>query len=422
MRKNPTIWLYELIKGELRTILALGLLLLIWTGFGLAAGGSSYTFDFGTGLSSEVAPNSISVSGGGSVYPQTANDGIQFGWQTAFIAEQSSGAGVADLWETDSNQGVAYNTFKITGLVDSYYNVTLITGNLNNPITTKVVVNGVNYITTSDPGVWRTLTFKAAVTDSTLEFNFQRAGVNLWAINALTLTPSTSGPAEATFDLVILPTEHTIKAGGSALYQIAVIPHNGYASRVTLSIGDVPAGLQTSMSPLSGIPSFTARLQINTTSDTPVTRYAMTINAKGDDPLARSLTKQISLVVSNSMSAISVEPMTDTDTVVEIDEDEFRRQAKKNQLLIDEYLEWERLNLPNNSDLTTLYDLSWLASVDVLPELPQARSVLDASLRQLTNAGIIGIVVDSAPIVAEIPPSQAGFWSRFFGAMFNPAQ
>ncbi len=422
MRKNPIIWLYKFVKGELRTILALGLLLLIWAGFGLAAGGSSYTFDFGTGLSSEVAPNSISVGGGAAIYPQTASSGIQFGWQTAFIAEQSSGANVADLLETDSNQGVANNTFKVTGLADSYYNMTLISGNLSNPITTKVIVNGVNYVATSDPGVWRTLTFKATATNGALEFNFQRAGVNLWAVNALTLTPSTSGPAEATFDLVILPTEHTVKAGGSALYQIAVVPHNGYASQVTLTLGNVPAGLQTSMSPLSGIPSFTTRLQINTTSDTPVTRYVVTINAKGQDPLARSLTKQISLVVSNSAPLINVEPMTDTGTVIEIDEDEFKRQAKKNQSLIDEYLEWERLNVPNTNDLATLHDLPWQTSVDVLPELPQARSMVDASLRQLTNAGIIGIVVDSAPVVSEISPPQAGFWSRFFGAMFNPAQ
>ncbi|MFH1088642.1 MAG: hypothetical protein V1719_02265 [Patescibacteria group bacterium] len=422
MKKNPVIWLYEFAKGELRTILALGLLLLIWVGFGLAAGGSSVIFDFGTGLSSEIAPNSVSVNGGTAVYPQTADNGIQFGWKTAFVAEQSSGAGVADLLETDSNQGVTDNTFKITGLASSYYSVTLISGNLNNSITTKLVVNGVNYITTSDPGVWRALTFQASASNGTLEFNFQRAGVNLWAVNALTLTSSASGPAAATFDLVILPTEHIVKVGGSALYQIAVISHNGYASQVTLLLDNVPAGLQTSMSPLSGIPSFTTKLQINTSNDTPVTRYTIAINAKGQDPSAYSLTKQISLVVANSVPVVKIEPMTDTGTIIEIDEDEFKRQAKKNQVLIDKYLAWEQSNLLNASDLATLQDLAWQSSVYVLPELPQAESLIGVSLRQLTSAGIISMVVDSAPVVSEIPSAQAGFWARFFGAMFNPVQ
>lgn len=422
MRKNPAIWLYEFIKGELRTILALGLLLLIWTGFGLAAGSNSIIFDFGTGLSSEVAPNSISVGGGVAIYPQNADNGIQYGWETAFIAEQSSGAEVPDLLETDSNQGVAKNKFEITGLPNTYYNVTVISGNLNNPITTKLVVNGVNYITTSDPGVWRTLTFKATADNGKLEFNFQRAGVNLWAVNALTITPSASGPAEATFDLVILPTEHTVKIGGSALYQMAVVPHNGYSSRVVLTLGNVPAGLQASMSPVSGVPSFTAKLQINTTSDTPVTRYTITINAMGQDPLAHSLTKQISLVVANSVVIPNIEPMTDTGISGEIDEDEFRRQAKNNQGFADKYLKWEQSNLLDGKDLATLQDLAWQSSIEVLPELPQEDSLFGASLRQLTSAGIISMVVDSAPVASEVPPGQAGFWARFFGTMFNSAQ
>ena len=78
--------------------------------------------------------------------------------------------------------------------------------------------------------------------------------------------------------------------------------------------------------------------------------------------------------------------------------------------------------MPSTRDLTTLQDLSWQASVEVLPELPEARSVIDASLRGLTGAGIIGMVVDSAPVVAEVSPPPTGFWARFFGSMFIPAQ
>ncbi|HCR41979.1 TPA: hypothetical protein DIV45_01275 [Patescibacteria group bacterium] len=422
MSKHPAILLAEFIKGELRTILALGLLLVVWVGFGLAAPGDSYTFDFGTGLSTEIAPGAISVNGGAAIYPQSAANGVKFGWQTAFVAEQSSGAQVADLLETDSNQGVTDNGFKISGLADSYYNITLSSGNLTNPITTKVVVGGISYVADSDPGVWRTLTFKTAAANGIIDFNFQRTGVNLWAINAIILTPSVGAPAEATFDLVLLPTEHTVVAGGSALYQIAVVPHNGYASPVILSLGDVPTNLQTSMSPKSGIPSFTARLQVNTLVNTPVTRYTIAINAKGQDVLARSLTKQISLVVANSWSTSSIEPMTDTGAVSVIGGAEFKRQAKKNQAWIDWYLAWERKHVPSTRDLTTLQDLSWQASVEVLPELPEARSVIDASLRGLTGAGIIGMVVDSAPVVAEVSPPPTGFWARFFGSMFIPAQ
>lgn len=411
MGKPPGIIILEFFRGELRTFLALVLLLLIFVGLGFAAGDSPITFDFGTGLSSEVAPGAISVAGGTSIYPRTT-DGLTFGWKTPYIAEQSSGAQVSDLLETDSNQGVGDNTFTVSNLSSQYYTVTLISGNLTNAITTKVVVNGVNYVADSDPGVWKNLTFKAAAGDGNLAFDFKRYGNNLWAVNAIILVPSSTPPTEQTFDVNIQPGIHIVPAGGIALYRISVLSNNGYGSNVTLSVAGLPSGMTAAFSPVSGFPPFISNLAISTLKAASVTRYVLTLSAKGSDSQVHSVNKQLFLILTTGTAppAVTVNSATR------------RQQAINYQKLADAYLLAEDDQLPSQSALDALQDLSDITNVKVLSELPRPRSLLDASLRQLTSAGIIDIVVDSAPAVASIPPPRIGFWAQFFGAMFNPVQ
>lgn len=414
MDKKPVVIVLEFLKGELRTFLALGLLLLIFVGLGFAAG-EKIVFDFGTGLSSEVAPGAISVAGGASIYPQTA-DGITFGWATPYIAEQSSGAQVNDPLETDSNQGVGNNILKISGLTDQYYLVTLISGGLSTAITTKVVINGANYIANSNPGEWKVLTFKVVAQSGNLEFGFKRYGTNLWAVNALTLTPSGTPPGEQTFDVSVWPSEHTVQVGGTVLYKITILPVNSYGSEVILSIADLPMGMQASFQPVSGFPPFTANLEISTNSTSAITRYTLTLTARGQDPAVYSVNKILGLILVAENLPVTQYPSAVTNSKV------FRQQAAANQKLIDQYLAAESRALPRQSDMDALGEIPAATSFEVLPELPQARSMVDASLRQLTSAGIIGIVVDSAPVSQMAPPSPSGFWAQFFGAMFNPAR
>lgn len=407
----------EFLKGELRTVLAVVLLLLIFVGLGFAAD-TTIVFDFGTGLSSEVDPGAISVAGGVAVYPQTSNNGITFGWQTPYIAEQSSGAQVADLLETDSNQGVGNNMFKVSGLASPYYTVTLISGNLTNSITTKVVVNNATYIANSEPGQWKTLTFKVAANAGKLDFDLRRYGTNLWAVNAITLIPSNTPPADLSFDVSIQPTEHMIQSGGTAVYRISIIPNNGYSSEVDLSIADLPSGMTAAFTPVSGIPPMISNLEISTQKSSASTRYTLNLVARGKDIGAYTVNKNLILFLTAG-------PVIGLDNITEppvVDLKTFQKQATNSQRFIDKYITAEEDRLLNLNELASLHKLSAETAFASMPELPQPRSIFDASLRQLTGAGIIGIVVDSAPVAESTPPPQSGFWTQFFGSMFNPAQ
>lgn len=417
MEQPAKLRVLEFLKGELRTFLALGLLLLISVGLGFAAEPQNIVFDFGTGLSSEVAPGAISVNGGATLYPKLSAE-LSYGWATPYVAEQSSGAQVADLLETDSNQGVGDNTFKVSGLDSQYYTATLISGNLNNAITTKVVVNNVTYMANSEPGEWRTLTFKVAAEVGNLNFNFKRYGANLWAVNAIILSPSATPPAELTFDVAVQPTEHIVQTGGTAVYRISVISQNGYSSEVALSITDLPSGMTAAFNPMSGFPPFVANLGITTLKTAPVTRYTFILTAQGKDSTAYTVNKNLALL-------LTTQPVIGQDNQTidpSVDPQAFRKQANQTQSLIDKYITAEKSRLPNPDELAALQELPAATAFSVLSELPQPRSLFDASLRQLTGAGIINIVVDSAPAMDSAPPPRTGFWAQFFGSMFNPAQ
>jgi len=406
---------YKLLRGELRSVLALTLVLLIFVGLGLAAGDTAITFDFGTGLSSEIAPGTIPVNGGTTLYPKVSQ-GITYGWTEANLAEHSDGSVVKSLLEMDTNQGVGNNNFRITGLSADYYTINIVSGTLNHPITTKIVVNGASYLINSDPKVWNTLTFKAAALAGNLELEFKRYGTNIWAVNAITIVPSSIPPLDANFDLVVLPTEHQVSAGGTAVYQISVIPQNGYSAEVQLSLSNPPNKMTTAFNPASGFPAFSSKLEITTSQDSAATAYAFDLIATGSDIKALSVNKRIILIVTPADSVDNI------NIISPIIDKAFLNQSKEMQRLIDIYTKAEKNRLPTTDELAALQELPAATLFAVLPELPQPRSIIDASLRQLTNAGIIGIVVDSAPAVDSTPPVQSGFFAQFFGSMFNPAR
>ncbi len=405
--------MWGFVKGELRTFLALILLLAIFIGFGFAAGDQSIIFDFGTGNSQELYPGALPVNGGSSVYPKTLNN-ITYGWQTPYVAEHSSGSQVMDLLKTDSNQGVNDNTFKISGLTSPYYVATIISGALNSDLTTKIVVNGTNYLINSSAGEWRTATFTVVINGGAINFLFKRQGKNLWGVNALTLTPSSTTPPIPTFGLMIEPLEHIVAVGGTALYRVSVAPENYYGSEVTLSMSGLPEGMSAQFTPVSGTPPFTASLEISTSPQSPTTRYSFMVTGRGSDPGSYTVNRDLGLLVTQLGEGIETQP-----TAPPISNQE--AQAR-----VERYLKLETKKLPDGQEISSLEDIAQVTSgIPVMPELPQPTSFMDASLLQLTKAGIISTVVDSAPPVRmpEIePPQKPGFWAQFFGAMFSPVR
>ncbi|MEA1909669.1 MAG: hypothetical protein U9M89_01420 [Patescibacteria group bacterium] len=419
MEESRSKPLLGFLKIELRTILALVLLLLVLVGVGFAADDKSITFDFGTGLSSEVSGGAVSVNGGAAIYPKIYEE-FSYGWATALIAEQSSGAAVLDLIKMDSNQGVTNNTFSISGLTSDYYQITMISGNLTSSITTKVVVDEKTYIAQSEPGAWRTITMKARVKDGRIDLGFQKYTSDLWAVNSLTLVPTSAPLDSPEFDIVVKPQQHIKKAGETAVYQVSLIPENNYSNEISLSLENIPLGIQTSFQPASGIPPYVAYLTVTISEDMPSTQYNIDLIAKGSDLASLMVRQKISLMVLANSTYL---PGVVVDTELEPGTPEHKEAGKREQDFIDKYLDAESRDLPRQIDLMALDELSAYTNISgAIPDPPVPTSFVDASLRYLTTAGIIRIVVDSAP-VAPVPQGKEspGFWGNFFGAMFNPA-
>lgn len=428
MQSQPI--LFKVLKGELRTVIAVGLLFVVLIGLGLAAdsNGPIYRFDFGDGHG--IASGYIPVNGNISLYPQTSN-GIQFGWLGSVI-EKSSGAMVSDLRFRDSNAGVDSARFKISGLTSSLYSIELISGDLDDSFLTSVLVEGQSYTMSTTPGDWKTLTFNAPVDDSgELEFLFERPGEgeNLWGVNALTLTPVTASPDVATFDVEITPLEHIVKKGGTGVYKVSVVPLHGYASFVNLSLDGIVGSITGQFIPASGIPPFVSDLYITTNASTPSTHYDFVINAQGDDAEALSVNQNIKLVVTDLQYVPVQSDMELSESIRQQIEDIYSmpstpEKAAEAQRLIDEFIKQiQDKKLANHTELKGIEDIMGINFV-IFKELPLPETTFEASLLYLAQAGIIGSVVDTAPPAEDMvsPPSPPGFFERLLGTFTNPVR
>lgn len=422
--------LFKVLKGELRTVIAVGLLFVVLIGLGIAAdlSGSVYKFDFGDGQGK--AFGYIPVNGNISLYPQISND-IQFGWLGSVI-EKSSGAMVSDLRFRDSNTGVDSARFKISGLTNSLYNVELISGDLNDNFLTRVLVEDQSYTVSTTPGDWKTITFNVAVDDSgELEFLFERPGEgrNLWGINALILTPVTAPLEVATFDMEITPLEHVVKKGGTVVYKISVVSLHGYASFVNLSLDGIVGDITGQLIPASGLPPFTSDLRITTNASTPSTHYDFIINAQGDDVEALSMNQNIKLVVTDLQYVPAQPDMELSESIKQQIEDIYSmpstpKKAAEAQKLIDEFIKQiQDKKLANHLELKGIEDIKSINFV-VFKELPSPETTFEASLLYLAQAGIMGSVVDTAPPAEDMvsPPSPPSFFERLLGTFTNPVR
>lgn len=425
-----TFWL----KNELKTVIALGVLLVVLVSFSLAVG-TSYKFDFGDGAASGLEGGFLPVDGGASMYPVAAS-GLQYGWLEE-VLPFSNGAAVSSRLNRDGNKGVTPSRFRIIGLDNGNYTVSLVSGSLDNGFATKVTVAGKSFSAATQPNEWKTLTFGVEVADSGLELLFQRAGASLWAVNSLTIVPS-AGPAEKpTFDVTVQPTAHTVRVGGSAVYRISINPLNGYASLANLSLSGLVGEMSAGFSPASEIPPMVSYLTITTAKTTPIIQYDFVITAKGDDADAYTINKSISLLLTNNSrtpttvgpeDGVSISPGqqgigedTGAGTLDSVYlEPRTREEALQEQKLIDEFAKEEKKKLASTKEMMEIRDIATINAFPVeLPAIP--KTAFEASLQYLTTAGIIGTAVDSAPPAAAAEPvARMGFWERLFKTMVNP--
>ncbi|OGB74038.1 hypothetical protein A2V68_01585 [candidate division Kazan bacterium RBG_13_50_9] len=430
MRSRANL-IFEFLKGELRVVVALGVLLLVLVSWSLAADNALYKFDFGQ--PGQGTPTGyIPVNGDSSLWPQTAT--IQFGWTSGTVLVASAGGGVSDLLKRDSNYGPDVATFKIGGIQDGFYTVNLLSGDPNVGFSTTVLVGGYSFKLSTSAGQWRNLIFGVTVTGGTVEFAFQ-SGADAWGVNALTLTPTSTPPEQPTFDVSVQPIEHTIKVGGTVVYKVSVTPLAGYANSVSLALSGLVEGMVAQIVPPSGIPSFSADVVITTIATTPPVHYDFVLSVVGTDPLARSVNKNISLVVvetgyvpvTNETGGTAQGPGFSESEQQQIDEDQFREltpeEMQAAQELIDEYAVQEQAKLASPVEIGDIDGISEINAFPVVEIPPVPKTAFESTLRQLTQSGTIGSVVDTAPpapISLPISVAQPSFWEVLLSRLFNP--
>jgi hypothetical protein len=423
-------------KNELKATIALGVLLIVLVSFSLAVG-NSYKFDFGDGTPSGLEPGYLPVDGNATMYPVTSA-GLQYGWLDPVI-EFSNGAAVASKLNRDGNKHVADARFRITGLPNGNYTVSLVSGSLDNGFATKLTVAGKSFSATTQPNEWKTLTLGVEVVNGSLELFFQRAGAgaSLWAVNSLTIVPSTAPAEKPTFDVTVQPTAHTVRVGGTAIYRISVNPLSGYASPVDLSIAGLVGEMSAQFSPASAIPPFVSDLTLLTSKNTPITQYDFIVTAKGHDIDAYTVNKSISLLLTNNTNAPTV-VKPDTGIVTGLGQgasgtpgagsldDAYLQprtpaEAKQEQKLVDEFARQEEKKLASTKEILEIRDINTINGFALEP-IVIPKTALEQSLQYLTAAGIIGTAVDSAPPAAvAAPEARIGFWERLFKTMVSPA-
>jgi len=420
----PSNFVFKIAKGELRTLLAMGVLLLIFVGLGLATEDNVlYKFDFGDGQG--IASGYIAVNGNASAYPQSS-DSIKFGWLGGVI-EKSSGAAVSDLRLRDSNTGIGGAEFKISDIVNGNYAVHLVSGDLNDNFSTRLSVAGRSYIISSQTGGWETFTFNTTVENNELILSFERSGANLWGVNSITLTPITTPADNPIFDVGAQPEEHTIKRGGTVVYKISVTPLNGYANIVNLSLTGLTEGMTAQFIPVSAQPPFVADLVISTSNSMAATRYNLIINAKGTDPDAHNVNHKIVLIVTDTQHIpISGDDFSDSgmSQIDDIHNQPYTMSnAKEIQRMMNEFArEIQDKQLVTQIELDAIGDIAQINALPVLVQFPVPLTAFEATLLHLTRTGMIESVIDAAPPAEDIvaPPPPQGFFEKLLSVFSNP--
>lgn len=416
----------SLLKNEFRTIIALGILLLVLVSYGIAADNQiTYKFDFGDGQG--IAAGHLPIDGNASPYP--ISDGvISYGWVGGVI-EKSSGAAVEDLRKRDSNTGVSQATFKVSGLTDGPYSITIISGDLDDSFSTTVLTSNQSYMIKSLIGSWETFTFNTVVFDGDLNLIFKRSGADIWGVNALVISSIDVLPPSPIFDVAIIPEEHTIKSGGTVIYEVSVTPLNNYANTVTLSVMGLVNGMTSNFTPASGVPPFKSDLTITTSKTNISTYYDLIVNIKGDDLDKYTINQAVNLIITD-FPPDKVDDTNPTDSskpnldeLIDSGEGFVIEDAIEIQKKIDEFVrKVQDEQLSTKSELESLNDIALINDLILFTNFPIPKTSTEAALLYLTETGIIQSVVDTAPPIGEYkaPARPPGLFERLLGVFAGP--
>lgn len=411
----PSI-LLKIFKGELRTVIALSVIAVALVSWSLAADSDgAINFDFGDGQG--VAAGFISVVGNSSTYPQ-ANGEIKFGWLDSVMIK-SHGSAVADLRLRDANVGIEPARFKISELSANLYTVHITSGDKEVDLATKISSVGRNYLIRTQPNQWNSVIFSATPAAGVIELAFSRIGTtqeDLWGVNYLTLTPATDQLPPPIFDLSIQPVDHTVQAGGQAVYRVSVFSPNNYASQVSLALTGLAPTMTAQITPSDGLPPFTSDIRIITTQATPATIYKFDLQALGKDTDAYTVNKQISLTVTSLPSESAPNQLNLLPTTM--------AEMRSAQEMIDIFI--KKIRDQRIVDWSQIRDLDELSQIDIMPgslDIEAAKDNFGSVLQYLTKAGIISSVVDYAPPSgSDTAEPPTGFWRKLLGTFSNPVR
>jgi len=96
------------------------------------------------------------------------------------------------------------------------------------------------------------------------------------------------------FSIGVDPQSVTIKQGEAAEYVIGVASIEGFSGEVSLSVSGLPSGATVLLSHTSGVPPLKSIMRIQTSEDTPIGNYTITVTGTGG---GKSHSKSVNLIV-----------------------------------------------------------------------------------------------------------------------------
>lgn len=418
VRKNPIF--LDLIRGELKALLALTLLLLAVVGFVLAAEGNVVAkLDFGTAAFSDKAAGYILIPGGAGNYPKKEGD-LLFSWSNPSVLIEVSRPQVASKTLRDYNGSSAPATFKIAGLAEGQsYRLVIHSGDGLGPIGTRLMVGEKILNLESAPGQFETAEVIASAPNGFIDIALAPLGSNIWALNALEIYKTQEEPAPATFEFFIEPAGHVLPGGGRAIYQIKVDSPSGYAYPVVFSISGLTSGFSASFVPPRALFfPFTGELRITASKNVVSLPYQFVVTARGEGPdkLVRQQVIILEIRAGTSEETVGETPLV-TLPPVQYTPPSRADFFKSAELLA--FVERKRDEvIAKEKEIEDLGNLRLdLASFPINPNLPETPGVLGQVLDGLTKGGIINLVVDTAP-PAKIelgPPRPRGLMEMLLG-------
>ncbi|MEM2843467.1 MAG: zinc-ribbon domain-containing protein [Candidatus Bathyarchaeia archaeon] len=156
--------------------------------------------------------------------------------------------------------------------------------------------------TSGTPSFTSTLTVDAGASSSpgtyTLTVTATGGGLTRTAITTLTIN-------EKDFKLSLSPETVTVDQGDSISLQIKVEPMGAFNEPVSLTVSGVPSGVDSKFTVPSGVPPFTANLNLNIPLSTPEGAYTLTVGGEGG---GKSHSIKVTLNIEKKPFTLTIEP------------------------------------------------------------------------------------------------------------------